>query len=184
MTVFATVGYPASGKGEVATVARSLDVPVVTMGDVVRRACRARGLPITEANLGRVASALRDRDGPAAIAAGSLPLVRATHAAYGAVLIDGIRTPDAIDLFREELGDAFTLVAIEAPFEIRLERVRERGRDATAEGEADLRERDNRERGYGLDAVIERADHRIENTDSLASFHRRVASLLREASAT
>lgn len=178
MTVFATVGYPASGKGEVATVARSTGVPVVTMGDAVRRACRGRGLPLTESNLGQVASALRDRTGPDAIAHRCLPLVRATHGAYGAVLIDGIRNLAEVKRFRAELGDAFELIAIEAPFEVRLERVRARGRDRTATEAADLRERDRRERGYGMDEAIERADVHVDNNDDLTTFHRTVESIL------
>ncbi|MFP4590336.1 MAG: AAA family ATPase [Halobacteriales archaeon] len=178
MTVFATVGYPASGKGEVATVARDVGVPVVTMGDFVRRACRARGLPITEANQGRVASALRDRDGPDAIAQACLPLVRAAHGAYETVLIDGIRNRSEVERFRAALGDEFHLIAVAAPFEVRLERVRARGRDETAEDAADLRERDRRERGYGMDEAIARADHRIDNAGTLEDFYRRVEELL------
>ena len=67
MTVIATVGLPGSGKGEAANVAEELDVPVVTMGDVIRAECRDRDLdPAT--HHGQVAKALREENGPAAIA--------------------------------------------------------------------------------------------------------------------
>ena len=75
MQVIGTVGLPGSGKGEAATVAREEGVPVVTMGDVVRAATRERGLDPAEHH-GEVAQALREEDGPLAIAERSLPLVR------------------------------------------------------------------------------------------------------------
>ena len=59
-------GLPGSGKGEAASVARGLDIPVVTMGDVIRDACRARGLDPADHH-GEVAVALRDEEGEAAI---------------------------------------------------------------------------------------------------------------------
>ena len=43
MRVIGTVGLAGSGKGEFATVAEETGVPVVTMGDVIRRECRGRG---------------------------------------------------------------------------------------------------------------------------------------------
>lgn len=180
MTVVATVGYPGSGKGEVANVARRLDIPVVTMGDVVRRECRRRCLPITEANLGAVASAIRAAEGEDAIANRCLPLVDATHGAYGTVLIDGIRGIAEVTRFESAFSADFTLLAIDAPFEVRLERIRARGRDETAEGADDLRERDRRERGYGMDDAFDRADRIIDNSGSLQTFRRTVRTVLTE----
>jgi dephospho-CoA kinase len=49
MTVIGIVGLPGSGKSEAADVAAEMGVPVVTMGDVIRAACRERGLdPATD----------------------------------------------------------------------------------------------------------------------------------------
>lgn len=178
MTVFATVGYPGSGKGEAAKVAVDHDIPVITMGDVIRNECRARGLPITEDNLGQVATSLREAEGDDAIAKRCLPLIRSTHAAYETVLIDGIRGKAEVDRFRESLGDTFSLIAVEAPFEVRLERIRRRGRDTTADGIDDLRRRDERERGYGMDLAIEAAEHTIDNTGSLEAYRSSLGAIL------
>lgn len=178
MTIFATVGYPGSGKGEASTVAARAGLPVVSMGDVIRRACRARCLPVTEDTLGQVATALRDVEGDDAIAVRTLALLRPTHRAYGDVLVDGIRGAAEVERFRADLGDDFHLVAIEAPFEVRLERVRTRGRDPTAEQARDLERRDRRERGYGMDEAIAAADRTIENVDTLEAFHDELETVL------
>lgn len=178
MTVFATVGYPGSGKGEAAKVAADVDIPVITMGDVIRNESRARGLSISEDNLGQVATALRQAEGDDAVAKRCLPLIHVTHKAYGTVLIDGIRGQAEVDRFRQSLGDRFELIAIEAPFDIRLERIRHRGRDITADGKDDLRRRDERERGYGMDLAIETAEHTIVNAGSLDDFRTSLENIL------
>jgi len=177
MTVIGTVGLAGSGKGEAAAVARDAGIPVVTMGDVIREECRDRGLD-PAAHHGEIAQALREENGPDAIAARSLPIIREHLASADTVLVDGLRAGVEADRFEEAFGDDWLLVSIEAPFEIRKDRVTERGRDET-DGDVGetLRDRDERERGFGMDDAMARADVRIENTDSLATFRERIEAL-------
>jgi dephospho-CoA kinase len=180
MRVIGVVGLPGSGKSEAAAVGREEGIPVVTMGDVIRAACRERGLdPAT--HHGRVAKALREEDGPAAIADRSLPRIRAALADHDTVLVDGIRSDVEVETFEEAFGDDFTLVSVEAPFETRAERLTDRGRDAdeTAGGES-LEARDERELGFGMGAAMDRADVTLENDGTLAEFQAAVRDLLHE----
>ena len=176
MRVIGTVGLPGSGKGEAASVAEDLGIPVVTMGDVIRQECRDRGLDPAEQH-GEIAGALREENGPDAIAQRSLPVIEEALDDSDAVLVDGIRAGVEAERFEEAFGEAFTLVSIEAPFEVRAERVESRGRDETDDTEL-LRERDERERGFGMDEAIARADATIDNTDSLEAFHEKIRALL------
>jgi dephospho-CoA kinase len=180
MRVIGTVGLPGSGKSEAAEVARDLDVPVVTMGDVIRQACRDRGLdPAT--HHGEVATALREENGPAAIAERSLPIIEDALADAETVVVDGIRSDVEVEQFREAFGEDFELVCIEAPFEARAERLDLRGRDASGEeGGESLEDRDERELGFGMDEAMAMADLTVENTDSLSAFHDRMERLLTE----
>ena len=181
MRVIATVGLPGSGKSEAAAVARELGVPVVTMGDVIRAECRDRGLdPAT--HHGEVAKALRAEQGPGAIAERSLPIIEARIAETDTetVLVDGIRSDTEVDRFEDVFGKAFSLLSIEAPLDVRAERVATRGRDTpTEDGGESLEERDARERGFGMNDAIARADYAISNTDSLAAFRERIETVLR-----
>ncbi|QSG04853.1 AAA family ATPase [Halapricum desulfuricans] len=178
MRVIGTVGLPGSGKSEAAEVARGLDIPVVTMGDVIRAACRDRGLdPAT--HHGEVATALREENGPAAIAERSLPLVREALEDSDTVLIDGIRSDVEVEAFREAFGEDFELLSIEAPRELRADRLDLRGRDAgVEEGGESLEARDERELGFGMGEAMAMADATVENADSLAAFHDRIETLL------
>ncbi|RZH69055.1 AAA family ATPase [Natrinema altunense] len=179
MHVIGTVGLPGSGKGEAATVAREDGIPVVTMGDVVRQETADRGLDPAKDH-GTVAQALREEDGPAAIAERSLPMLEDRLEQHETVLVDGIRSGVEVDVFEDAFGDAFTLVSIEAPFEVRADRIDERGRDAgEGDGGEGLAARDERERGFGMDEAMDRADVVVENTDSLEAFHAEIRSVIR-----
>ncbi|MFB6081014.1 MAG: AAA family ATPase [Haloferacaceae archaeon] len=179
MRVIGTVGLPGSGKGEAAAVAREEGVPVVVMGDVIREACRERGLDPADHH-GEVARALREEEGPDAIAARALPRVEAALDEGEAVLIDGLRAPVEVERFRAAFGDAFVVVSVEAPFETRLERLADRGRDASDADREALRAREERELGFGMGEVMDDADVRVENAGSLPAFRERVRRLLRE----
>lgn len=177
MRVIGTVGLPGSGKGVFATVAEEYDIPVVTMGDVVREACRDRGLDPAQHH-GQVARALRDEEGPGAIAERSLPLVEDALADDDVVLIDGIRSDVEVDRFERAFGEDFTLISIEAPFDVRKRRIDSRGRgDADRES---LRARDERELGFGMGEAMDRAERRVENTGTLEEFRDRVREILRQ----
>lgn len=177
MQVIGTVGLAGSGKGEFATVAEELGVPVVTMGDVIRAECRERGLDPAEHH-GAVATKLREENGPAAVAEASLPHIEEALVEHDTVLVDGIRSDVEVDAFEARFGDDFTLVSIEAPFELRRERVTDRGRDKVdADGEG-LRERDERELGFGLGEAMARADRTVENTGTLEAFRAQVREVL------
>ena len=179
MHILGTVGLPGSGKGEFAAVAREADIPVVTMGDVIRQACRDRGLDPAD-NHGDVAKALREENGPAAIAEKSLPHVR-DHLDDGgddAVVGDGLRSMVEVEAFTDEFGDDFAVVSIEAPFDLRAERLGERGRDDTDTDLEALRERDERELGFGMGDVMDHADYQIDNTGTLAEFREQARELL------
>ncbi len=181
MRVIGTVGLPGSGKGEAATVATEAGIPVVVMGDVIREACRNRGLDPAEHH-GRVAGELREEEGPDAIAARTVPRIREAIETAGSdvetVLVDGLRSPVELERFREAFDDDFTLVAIRAPFNVRADRLAERGRDAADADIEALRERDERELDLGLGEVIDAADVEIDNTDSLSAFRDRIRDLL------
>jgi dephospho-CoA kinase len=176
MRVVGTVGLPGSGKGEAAAVAERADIPVVTMGDVVRKETEKRGLPPEKH--GDVARALREENGPEAIALRSLPLVESRLDDHETVVVDGLRSGVEVDAFEERFGDSFTLVSIEAPFETRAARLSERGRDLTDENREELLKRERRELDFGMDEAMDRADVVIENTGSLEAYRERIRAVL------
>lgn len=180
MKVIGVVGLPASGKGEFAKIAAAEGVPVVVMGDMIRRAVADAGLPPTDASMGLVANRLRAERGMDAIAQLCIPVIREQDAPL--VLVDGIRGDAEIRLFKREFPD-FHVIAIDTAFEKRLERLKGRGRSDDTTTAETLSARDERECGWGLSAALALADHRVNNDGDLAMFTGAVKDLLRRLEA-
>lgn len=179
MRVIGTVGLPGSGKGELAEVAAEAGIPVVTMGDIIREECRSRGLdPATDH--GKIAKKLREEEGDDAIAARSLPVVEDHLESNDVVVVDGLRSGVELDRFREAFGDEFVLVSVEAPFEMRAERLGDRGRDESDTDVESLKNREERELDFGMDEAMDRADVVIENTDTLEAYHEKITRLFED----
>jgi dephospho-CoA kinase len=175
MRVIGVVGYPASGKGEFSRVAAASGVPVVVMGDVVRREAAKAGLGTSDAALGEMATRLRKERGMDAVALLTIQDVGALRAPL--LLIDGLRGDAEVKLFRERFP-GFLLVGIVSDFEYRLARSSARGRrDDLSRGE-DLRNRDRREEGFGLARALAGADRVLENNSSLAEFEAKARALI------
>lgn len=177
MKLIAFVGMPASGKSEAAAVARRLSIPVVSMGDIVRLETAKRGLPPTDENLGGTGTKLRREEGMDVIAKRCVPIIRSHDSPV--VVVDGTRNIEEINYFKKEFGRDFRLIAIQAPFELRFERVKTRVRSDDMCSIEELRKRDEREKGWGLDKAIEIAEVTVSNTESLQKFRKEIEKKLR-----
>ena len=76
MKVIGVVGMPASGKGEFARIASGMGIPVIVMGDMIRKAVKEAGLEPNDANFGATATRLRAERGMDAIGQLCVPEVR------------------------------------------------------------------------------------------------------------
>jgi Dephospho-CoA kinase len=178
MVIFATVGLPGSGKGEFARVAAEHGLPVVSMGDVIRAVCVDRGVDPSTGH-GTIARTLREEEGPTAIADRTVPYVAEALAEGTAAVIDGLRSPVELSTFEEAFeSHEVLLVAIEAPFELRAERLATRSRDRTDMDTDALRSREAREAGFGMMELLDEADITISNTGTLAAFETAIESAL------
>ncbi|MFA4934373.1 MAG: dephospho-CoA kinase [Candidatus Methanoperedens sp.] len=176
MKLIAFVGMPASGKSEAAAIARRLGIPVVNMGDVVREETAKRGLQPTDENIGGTGTALRREEGMDVIAKRCVPKIRLLNSPV--VVVDGTRNINEIEYFKKQFGNDFKLIAIHTPFELRFERITKRARADDMNKIEELKRRDEREKGWGLDKAIETADVTIENTGSIEKFQKQIQELL------
>jgi dephospho-CoA kinase len=176
MKLIAFVGMPASGKSEAAAIAKKLGIPVVNMGDVVREETARRGLTPTDENIGGTGTALRREDGMDVIAKRCIPKIRSIKSKI--VVVDGIRNINEIEYYKNEFGNDFRLIAINTPFEIRFERVKKRARSDDMKSMDELKRRDEREKGWGLERAIEKAEINSDNTGSIEEFRKKMEQLL------
>lgn len=177
MKVIGVVGMPASGKGEFSRIAQEAGIPVIVMGDMIRKAVREAGLEPNDTNFGATANRLRAERGMDAIAYLCVPEIQRLNAPLA--LVDGIRGDTEVALFRKNF-EGFTLISIESLFEKRLERIAARARSDDFTTADALKNRDQRELGWGLGKALEQADIRIRNEGTLEEFERDVKHLLEE----
>ncbi len=177
MKVIGVVGYPASGKGEFSQIAAGLGIPVVVMGDIIRRQVSAQGLALTDENIGATARKLREDFGMDAVAMLTAEEVGKQHT--DVVVIDGIRGDAEVRYFRS-VFPTFVLVAVEASFPVRLSRMQVRGRSDDTTTAESLKGRDEREESFGLAIAMTLAEVRLVNESTRDVYEAAVRKVLSE----
>ena len=176
MKIIAFVGMPASGKSEASRIAAEMGIPVIIMGDVIRKEVLKRGLEPNDSNTGMVATDLRKCEGMDAVSRRCVSQIRETGSEL--VVVDGVRGIAEVECFRQEFGKGFILISIYAPIEIRFSRVQKRGRSDDMNSIEGLRNRDERELSWGMGEAIEASNVEIENNSTLEAFRKDVVEVL------
>ncbi|HQQ37912.1 MAG TPA: AAA family ATPase, partial [Methanothrix sp.] len=191
---------PGSGKGEASRIARQQGLTVLVMGDVIRQEAARQGLEATDVNLGRVGCALREAEGPEAVARRIFQEARARG--EETVVVDGLRSREEADYFASQ-AEEFYLVEVCAPAEERLRWLRARGRpddpgsglcgaeeqdqdekiisscgEPDGQAAAALEQRECREMGWGMCQAMEAASLKLVNDGSLEEFRENARKLL------
>ncbi|ATZ61437.2 MAG: AAA family ATPase [Methanosarcinales archaeon Met12] len=173
------VGMPASGKTEAAKVLQCHGIPIIRMGDVVRAEVKARGLDITEENVGRVADELRKNEGMDAVAKRCISLISKTPPSNcDTVVIDGIRGIAEVKAYEKAFGNRFILIAIEASQKIRFNRAMARKREDDVSNWESFKQKDERELRWGLTEAMNIADISLDNDGTLEEFKKQAKSIL------
>ena len=171
MKLIVTVGMPGSGKDELVGVARSMSLATLKMGDLVRDETRRRGLPVTNANVARIASEEREKHGGGVWAQRAIPKLTETR-----MLVDGCRSDVEVTVFRHNFGDLFVLGIFASP-ETRYDRLSTRKRSDDVDLQ-DFYDRDRRELKWGIGNAFALADGMLVNEGTLDEFRRNARSML------
>ncbi len=172
MKILIVTGMPGAGKEELLNVARSMDIPFLRMGDVVREFHANSGAAEQGLTVGQVANREREIHGK------DIWAKRAIEKMSGDLfLIDGCRSMDEVQSYRRLSSEVY-IIAVHAPRGIRYERLVKRGRDDAPKNMDEFDERDERELGWGLGNVIALSDILIVNDSDLESFRDQVRGSL------
>ncbi len=128
--IFGFTGTFASGKGTaIEFLAKKYGAQAYSLSDEVREECRTRGLSVERPNLVKVGNEMREMHGAGYFARKVADKIK-EDAKYpnSLFLVDSIRLPGEVEALREEFGGNFKLVAVDAPIEVRYERIKRRAR--------------------------------------------------------
>lgn len=185
--VYLFAGLPGAGK----STARKMGVSLVGgdsihAGTMIRQMAAKDGLKNpSSSELADYAAERRETEGPAFFAERVNGLLhRGELDVYYPLFLDSVRHKQSVYEFREAFGNAF-LIWVDAPFEARLERLRDRGRDDEAGfSEEDLVDRDEFELDeLGVSTIMhneELIDYRVQNDGSLGDLKSSMDAILHE----
>jgi dephospho-CoA kinase len=164
-------GTNGSGKGEAAEFFKKKGYDYVSLSDIIREELKKDKLDITRDNLIKKGNYLRETFGPDILAK------RAVDKIKNSAVIDSIRNPSEVEYLKRKKN--FILLAVDAPVEIRYQRVKKRGRDESAESLEQFINKENQEKtnnitGQQLQTCLQMADYKITNEGNLEDLYRKL----------
>lgn len=168
-------GTNGAGKGEVAAYLKEKGFSYISLSDLIREELGKRREEITRDNLIKTGNQLRKKYGSDILARLALKKVK------GKTVIDSIRNPEEIKYLSQNRG--FTLLAVDAPVELRYERAKKRGREESASTLQEFKEKETEEmattgKGQQLLNCMQLADFTIINDGSLQDLHQKLEGFL------
>jgi dephospho-CoA kinase len=160
MKLIVVTGMPAAGKNLAAQYAQAHQYPHFSTGDFVRAEIQKRGCMGDAETSAKVSTQMRGADG---LGVTRIAVEEALRQKADLVFLEGIRSWPEIQLIRSKTP--CTLVAVIAPRNMRLNRIKQRGREDDSADYFD--NRDHREIEYGVAVCIALADAYVLNTGSL-----------------
>ena len=201
MNVIGVSGLPGSGKNMVSKIAEKRSMIVINMGDLVRQEAKKRN-----EETGKVAVDLRKEQGEYVLAKLTIQKIKnlsnlaknsedktnkdSKHKTSadsednsdknnGFYIIEGIRSPFEVELFRNNF-DNFKLISIFSSPKTRFDRLKNRKRDDDFQKYDDFLKRDQRELDFGIGNVIASSDFTIINEGSLEDYETQINNLFED----
>jgi dephospho-CoA kinase len=161
-------GTICSGKGAVAEILKNKGCHLITLSSIVKDSLNAKGIPITRISMQDEGNILRKEFGGQVLAERAL----AKYKSYDTPLvIDGIRNIKEVEYLKEHSN--FFLIGVDAPFELRWDRIKSRNKDSDLLNHDKFVIDDARDRGFNepLDGqqvamCLVHADFLINNDDN------------------
>ena len=180
--IIGITGTDGAGKGEVVNyLIAEHDFTHYSSRALLTAEAKERGLSASRANLRLVANDLRRQGGNDFIVTTALKKINADGA--GKAIIESIRTLSEAKTLKERGG---TLIVVDAPQELRYQRIKGRGADSDHISLAEFKRHEELEmndpdpNGMQKAAVMAAADHTIINDDTLATLHERTEQALKQ----
>jgi len=178
MKIIGITGMPLAGKGVITKKLQERGLKFVLMRSAVEGEMKKAGVKVTNESLRTFATELREKNNLGIVAELCVPELNKLKS-EAAVVIDGIRSPKEIEVFKKNYGEDFILISVWSSLKTRFSRL---GRPDHPNDEPktleDLKWRDEKELGWGLAESIVKADYMIVNEGTKADYKKQIDTLL------
>lgn len=174
MEVMGISGMPGSGKSLVSEIAVEKGARIVSMGDIIREEAKKRG-----EDTKTTAEKLREEHGPNIVAELTIAKVKnlLKENANSLIIIEGIRSPFEVNLFKKNFDD-FIILSIFTNPSLRFERLKQRQRADDSKDYDEFLKRDQMELNFGIGSVIALSDKIITNESDMESYVKKINDFL------
>ncbi|MFA5247547.1 MAG: AAA family ATPase [Candidatus Micrarchaeia archaeon] len=178
--IFGFCGTLGSGKGTaIELLQKEFSAASFSLSDEIRQECRKRDLGLERTNLIAVGNEMRKKEGDGYWATKAATRAKAMPGWQKRVTtIDSIRLPAEVEALAKEFGNNFVLISVDAPVEIRFERIKKRARAGEQlltleQFKASEQKEQSKAKGEpNLAATMALADYEIVNDESRAELER------------
>jgi dCMP deaminase len=175
--IIGLTGQNAAGKGSVANYLKAKGFEYCSLSDVLREEANKRGIVITRDSLQFLGNSLRAEFSNSVLA----DMVIERLEDNKSYVIDSIRNPSEAEALKKLRG--FVLVNVEAPLEIRFERIKARGRENDPKNLEEFRlieeiENSQDDAGLRIKECQEMADRVLLNIGELKELEARINAML------
>jgi len=178
MKIIAITGMPLAGKGVIAKKLEERGYKFFLMRTAVEELMKEQGIEISNETLRNFPTKLREARGRGVVAELCIPHLEKLKTET-VVVIDGIRSPEEIDVFKTKYGDDFVLISVWASLNKRFSRL---GRVDHPKDEPktleELKWRNEKELGWGLAESIVKADYLIVNDGTKEEYESEIEKVL------
>lgn len=168
-------GTNGAGKGEAAAFFKKKGYVYFSLSDLLREELQKKGKQVTRDNLIEIGNNLRKKFSPDILAKRVMKKIKSR------AVIDSIRNPREIEYLKKQKN--FILLSLDAPVELRHERVKKRGRDESATTlqefiEKEANEMTKQEKRQQLQNCMKLADYSVINDGTLENLHKKLEKLV------
>jgi len=177
--IIGITGTFAAGKDTVADYLEKIGFEHFSTGEEIAEIAREKGIETTRDNLRELANKLRDEFGADYLSR----RVIEKKAKTDKVVVTGLRQPGEIEYLKNQ-GN-FVMIAIDAPIELRFERMAERKRPGDAETLEAMRDKEQKEmqstgkNSQKIHECIKMANYTITNEGSFEELYQKVDQLIK-----
>lgn len=183
--IFGFCGTIGSGKGTaIELLQKEFDAASFSLSDEIRHECKKRDLGLERTNLIAVGNEMRKIEGNGYWATRTATRAKAMPGWQKRIAtIDSIRLPAEVEALVDEFGDKFVLISVDAPVQLRYERIKKRNRAGESkltleQFKASEEKEQSKQKGEpNLAATMALADYELVNDESRAELERGVRTI-------